>query len=424
MRRLFGNTQKTSTPQISAHDKKMESRLNSVLALTNKLQCTRREKFIIMLTLINGGVVSDDKLLSNVSIAKINSFLTEYPKILGRSKKEKNISMLHSMVIDTLAQNVLVGKNCDEYARCRNSRMSAYNLYDWLLTQLEEPSPPTVRPKTKSDQVLTASNSCSTNGTGNLIPDPFIPDETLSAIEEVLQHSSGDSASTFSESSAYPRSQRSSQGAQPFQSQPQPLHSAPSTSPSYKPLSGTAATPGTNQPAGAQPTQYPTTPSYTPASGIPSSAPQFHSPKTTRDPLPTHNSSSASTASVAAAMLSNQGMQKVSEAMNLVIQCGFNHDGYLILLQYLITGEIPANLYTESQRPFLQQFAAFTQSITALRNSVNISEQRLWSDQLALKIVHQVFGLSAREALAAQIDRNGVNREEIARWIPMNLHQE
>ncbi len=436
MKRLPGNNPQTTTPNISAHDEKILNRAKSLMVIIDNKNCNRREKIVLLLKFVDGIWDPDTKLLSGTSPLKINSVIDEYSRILNSSRSTKNKIEFRSIVFNALAQEVL-GEHYDDYVSFQNSRTPKplraleVELRDWLLAKLAATRSPTVQSKTKSDQVLPASNSGSTNDTGNRIPQPNIPDETLGAIEEILRQSSDDSTSTFSEPSVHPSSQHGSQGAQTFQSQPQPLNSNPSTSPFHQTLSATAATPRSNQPFGANHTQYPTTPSpypttasQPPASGMSSSEPQFHSPQTTREPLPTHNSYSASTGSVKDAMLSNPGTQKVSEAWNLIAQCGFNHDGYLILLQYLVTGEIPANLYTESQRQFLQQFSAFTQSITNLRNTVNISEQRLWSDKLALKIVHQVYGLSAREALAEQIDRNGIHRGEIARWIPTNLRQE
>jgi hypothetical protein len=124
---------------------------------------------------------------------------------------------------------------------------------------------------------------------------------------------------------------------------------------------------------------------------------------------------------VAGATLSANAKTILAQVWDQILQSSFNRDGYIILLQYLLADVIPNTYTNDSQRQFNLQFQSFTQSINNQRNNLPFSEQRLWSDNLALTIASNIFGLYAYQGLAQQIDFSGHTRQQIANWMPANF---
>ena len=299
----------------------------------------------------------------------IYTFSTLFYDSCKKSKVEANRIEFTNGVMDRLAQAGL-GKDYGTYLSKIKKGFNNTNLNDWIWGKSQKSKPPMVRKRATSQPVLPVTTSDSPQSTYPSSPNPFgLADGQSTVIQSVIWKDLGTRA---------------------------PLSNAPSSAQSMPDTSTNTSLLNPIQPQ-PQPQQVYQTPSGMPA-------------------VPTRPSITETT-------LSQNGLFKLGQVYDQILQCGFNRDGYVILLQYLLADMIPNQYTNESQCQFNLQFQNFTQSIANQRIYLDPSEQRLWSDKLALTIAFNIFGGHAHQALAQQVEFSGNNRLQIANWLPANLPQ-
>ena len=373
MRPLSTPNNARATSKLSDHDKKIRKRIDKFMLSVKDLLADDHLKLYALIFLKDNQYLHGKKAPQLVQLP-IYTFSTHFYDACKKSKIESNRIEFTEGVMDRLAKAGL-GKHYKEYISKKDNGASDAELNNWVWEKAKNPRQPKIRTRAKSQPLTPVSTSTSTKNASSSSPNPFgLPDGQSSEIQDIIWNTSRTSpAAQYAPSSAQSISRTHITNTPPGQPQPQPQP----------------------QPQSQNDYQIPSNPATFPQR-----------------------------VSVTNARLSEQGTFTLGAVWNQVLQCSFNRDGYVILLQYLVADMIPTYYANDSQFLFNQQFFGFVQSIANQRNSLNINEQRLWNDQLALTITYNIFGPVAHQALVEQMSFSGAYRTQVANWMPAHLPQQ
>ena len=389
----------TETPKTSAHDQKMKSRVDKLMESANKILDTPKSTLDALIKLHD---INYELKTPYPSRRPCFVFLAEFYKSKQVFKKDENQAEFRELVIDRLAKDYL-GEHYDEYIEKKRNKSSDSDMAAWIDKKLEEIILPTMRTRSLSQPVLLLSTKTAPSSKANTTNPRGMPDGMPTATQQLVWQT----PASPPQAPNIPSSARSSQFLYPAPSvavpsqfsQPQPLQP--------QPLQPQPLQPNTHMPP--NPVSYP---------GMPATLPQFQY-RQFPDPATATAIGSFSQAGqtpVNSAALSVRATFSMLGVVADLAGLGFNRDGYVVLLQYLVAGWLPSQNHTESLRQFNEKFLPTIQCISEKCATLNPAQQRPWTDNVAVYLVGSVYELDLAEALESRL-RQGMDRTAIASWL-------
>ncbi len=381
--------------KLQKHEAKILKRAEDFIKLTKGIFGSKRDILTALIYKLDPEQpIPDMTMVEKVAFHKKFTELSDAHDVAIReSKSHKNRLEFENLIIALMIKEGL-GEHFDEFSAIAGESISTNILVEVLIEKRDGFNRPVMRTRPLAEPVLPASTSSSGSSpiTTTDTPNPFgLPPGTPTIIEQVTYLSPTATSVQFAPTSAQSRQSVSTQGMSSVPHHPQqpPQPSQPN------PVSG-----------GVFPEPF---------DSMPATPPQFHHRQPSSTVMSPPGVFPSSSVSGVSTELSTNALATVFDALDLVMQRGFNTLGRVILIKYLLTDMMPKQATNESQRQFNEQFLSVTQDIAALRNNINPSEQRLWNDKLALEIASRGLSPKIKDALTKLLDRTGASREDIAK---------